>query len=456
MRHRRSAFPASDAIRTLFRLTPGRAIVLAFGAVLALGTALLSLPIAAQGRPATFIEALFTATSAVCVTGHIIVDTATFWTPFGQVVIMVLIQIGGFGVMSLATLLGLLVARRLGLRTRLTAVSETHTVAVGDVRRVLLGVAVITLVTQAIVAALLAGRFWAGYGEPFGRAVWLGAFHAVSSFNNAGFALFSDNLMSFVTDAWICLPVCVAVILGGLGFPVIMELRRRFRFPRRWTLNTVTVIAGTLTLLVFGAIALTALEWSNPRTLGPLDPAGRLLAGFTMSVMPRTAGFNTIDVGGMLPESWFVTDILMFIGGGPAGTAGGLKITTFAVLLFIIVAELRGDTAVNMFGKRLPRSTHREALTVALLSVALVVGSTLAIMLMSPYEFDRVFFEVISAFATVGLSTGITADLPVAAQLVLVVLMFIGRLGPVLLGAALALTREKRMYELPKERPIIG
>jgi len=383
VRHRRSAFPASDAIRTLFRLTPGRAIVLAFGAVLALGTALLSLPIAAQGRPATFIEALFTATSAVCVTGHIIVDTATFWTPFGQVVIMVLIQIGGFGVMSLATLLGLLVARRLGLRTRLTAVSETHTVAVGDVRRVLLGVAVITLVTQAIVAALLAGRFWAGFGEPFGRAVWLGAFHAVSSFNNAGFALFSDNLMSFVTDAWICLPVCVAVILGGLGFPVIMELRRRFRFPRRWTLNTVTVIAGTLTLLVFGAIALTALEWSNPRTLGPLDPAGRLLAGFTMSVMPRTAGFNTIDVGGMLPESWFVTDILMFIGGGPAGTAGGLKITTFAVLLFIIVAELRGDTAVNMFGKRLPRSTHREALTVALLSVALVVGSTLAIMLMS-------------------------------------------------------------------------
>ena len=438
------------------RLTPGQAITLAFGGVLAVGTTLLSLPIATQDRSPTFLEALFTATSALCVTGHVVVDTPTFWTPFGQTVIMVLIQIGGFGVMSLATLLGLLVARRLGLRTRLTAVSETHTVAVGDVRRVLFGVALITVLIEAVVALLLTGRFWMGYGEPFGRAVWLGVFHAVSSFNNAGFALFSDNLISFATDPWIILPICAAIILGGLGFPVIMELRRRVGFPRRWTLNTVTVVAATISLLVAGTVALTALEWSNPATLGALDPAGRLLAGFTMSVMPRTAGFNSIDVSQMHGASWYVTDILMFIGGGPAGTAGGLKITTFAVLFFIIVAELRGDTAVNMFGKRLPRSTHREALTVALLSLALVVGSTLAIMVMTPYALDRVLFEVISAFATVGLSTGITADLPDAAQLILIVLMFIGRLGPVLLGTALALTREKRMYELPKERPIIG
>lgn len=439
-----------------FRLTPGQAITLAFGSVLAVGTALLSLPAATEERSATFLEALFTATSALCVTGHIVVDTPVFWSPFGQIVIMVLIQIGGFGVMSLATLLGLLVARRLGLRTRLTAVSETHTVAVGDVRRVLVGVAVITLATEVVVAVLLTGRFWLAYDEPFGRAVWLGVFHAVSSFNNAGFALFSDNLMSFATDPWICLPICAAIILGGMGFPVIMELRRRIRFPRRWTLNTVTVVSGTTFLLVAGAVALTALEWSNPATLGPMDPAGRILAGFTMSVMPRTAGFNSIDVSQMHGASWYVTDILMFIGGGPAGTAGGLKITTFAVLLFIIVAELRGDTAVNMFGKRLPRSTHREALTVALLSLALVVGSTLAIMVMTPFGLDKVLFEVISAFATVGLSTGITADLPAAAQLILIVLMFIGRLGPVLLGTALALTRQKRMYELPKERPIIG
>lgn len=444
------------ALGVLSRVQPAQAIAIAFGGVLAIGTAFLMLPASVESRPATFIEALFTATSALCVTGHIVVDTPVFWSPFGHVVILALIQIGGFGVMSLATLLGLLVARRLGLRTRLTAVSETHTVAVGDVRRVLTGVALITLSVEAVVAFLLMLRWWIGYGEDLGRAVWLGTFHAVSAFNNAGFALFSDNLMSFVADPWICLPICAAVIIGGLGFPVIMELRKRLVIPRRWTLNTITVVVGTLVLLLFGAVVLTILEWSNPATLGALDPAGRILAGFTASVMPRTAGFNSIDVSQMHEESWFVTDILMFIGGGPAGTAGGLKITTFAVLFFIIVAEVRGDTAVNMFGKRLPRSTHREALTVALLSVALVVASTLAIMLMSPFSLDRVVFEVISAFATVGLSTGITASLPPAAQGILILLMFIGRLGPVALGSALALSTQKRQYELPKERPIIG
>ena len=436
---------------------PGRVIAAAFAGGVAVGTALLSLPMATtSGRGASFMEALFTATSALCVTGHVIVDTATFWSPFGLVVILALIQVGGFGVMSLATLLGLLVARRLGLRTRLTAVSESHSVGVGDVRRVLRGVALITLACEASVAAVLTTRWAVGYDVELPRALWYGTFHAVSAFNNAGFALFSDNLVSFVADPWIIVPICVAIILGGLGFPVIMELRRRFRLPRTWTLNTVTVAVGTLVLLVGGTVALTALEWSNPDTLGGLAPGERVLAGFTAAVMPRTAGFNSIDVGAMNPTSWLVTDILMFIGGGPAGTAGGLKLTTFAVLLFIVIAELRGDAAVNMFGKRLPRSTHREALTVALLAVALVVTSTLAIMVLTGLDADRVVFEVISAFSTVGLSTGITASLPPAAQLILVALMFIGRLGPVALGSALALTRTTRLYELPKERPIIG
>lgn len=447
---RRSRLSVSQPIR------PAQAIVGAFAGLLLLGTAALLLPISVQGRPATFLEALFTAASALCVTGHVVVDTPTFWSPFGLIVIMVLIQVGGFGVMSFATLLGLLVARRLGLRTRLTAVSETHTVAVGDVRRVLSGVALITLTVEAVVAVALAIRWMSGYGVDPGTALWWGVFHAVSSFNNAGFALFSDNLMSFVSDPWICLPICCAVILGGLGFPVIMELRRRITFPRRWTLNTITVIVGSVILLTGGTVVLTILEWSNPATLGALDPPSKLLAGFTSAVMPRTAGFNMIDVSAMYPSSWLVTDILMFIGGGPAGTAGGVKITTFAILFFIIVAELRGDEAVNMFGKRLPRSTHREALTVALLSVALVVASTLAIMMMVDISFDRILFEVISAFATVGLSTGITASLPPAAQSVIIVLMFIGRLGPIALGSVLALSTQKRQFEFPKERPIIG
>ncbi|WP_258375277.1 TrkH family potassium uptake protein [Curtobacterium sp. MCSS17_008] len=435
---------------------PGRLIASAFAAALAAGTALLSLPIAtSSGTVPPLVDALFTATSALCVTGHVVVDTGTFWSPFGQVVILVLIQVGGFGVMSLATLLGLLVARRLGLRTRLTAVNETHSVALGDVRRVLRGVGTITLVVEASVTVLLTARFATAYGHPPGTALWEGVFHSVSAFNNAGFALRSDSLVAYATDPWVCLPICAAIIIGGLGFPVVMELVRGRR-PRTWTLNTVTVVVGTGVLLLLGGAVLTALEWTNPATLGALRPEQRLLAGFTAGVMPRTAGFNNIDIGAMHPASWLVTDVLMFIGAGPAGTGGGLKITTFAVLLFIVLAELRGDAAVNMFNKRLPRSTHREALTVALVAVAVVVTATFAIMLMTTVRLDRVLFEVISAFSTVGLSTGITADLPRAAQLILVALMFMGRLGPVALASSLALRRTSRLYELPKERPIIG
>ena len=436
---------------------PGRVIATAFAATIVFGTLLLLLPGASQrGHHATVVEALFTATSAICVTGHVVVDTGTFWSPFGQGVILGLIQVGGFGVMSLATLLGLLVARRLGLRTRLTAVSETHGVGPGDVRRVLRGVGLITLIVESSVALVLFTRWTLIDDMPLGRTAWMAVFHSVSAFNNAGFSLHADSLVRYATDPWTSIPICAAVITGGLGFPVIMELRKRFLTPRLWTLNTMTVVVGTIVLVVVGAATLTVLEWSNPRTLGALEPAQRVLAGFTAGVMPRTAGFNNIDIAGMHPASWLVTDVLMFIGTGPAGTGGGLKITTFAVLFSIVVAELRGDTAVNMFNKRLPRSTHREALTVALVSVALVVTATFAIMLISDVQLDRVLFEVISAFSTVGLSTGITAGLPPAAQLILVGLMFIGRLGPVALGSSLALTRTARVYELPKERPIIG
>jgi len=431
--------------------------VLGFAGGVSVGTLLLMLPIAKQGPGgATLLEALFTATSAICVTGHIIVDTPVFWTPFGHAVILALIQIGGIGVMSFATLLGLLVARRLGLRTRLTAVSETHTLGLGDVRRVLRGVITIALIVELVAAVLLAARWILAYGYEPGRAIWLGVFHAVSSFNNAGFALFSDSLMGFVADPWISLTISGAIILGGLGFGVILELRKRFRMPRLWTLTTVTVVVGTLVLLAGGTLAITALEWSNPGTLGPLSTSEKVLAGFTAAVMPRTAGFNNLDISAMHPVTWLAHDILMFIGGGPASTAGGLKITTFAVLFFIIIAELRGSKAVTMFGKRLPLSTHREAITVALLSVGLVVASTAAIMLMTDLELDRVLFEVISAYATVGLSTGITATLPPAAQVILILLMFVGRLGPIALGTALALRQDDRLYELPKERPIIG
>ena len=390
-------------IRAFAPRHPAQVIVLGFAAAVAVGTGLLLLPMAKAGDGgASLLEALFTATSAVCVTGLITVDTPVFWSGFGQVVILILIQVGGFGVMSFGTLLGVLTARRLGLRSRISAATETKSSGFGDVRRVLVGVLLISVVVEAALAVILAVRFMAGYGYPLGDAVWHGVFHSISSFNNAGFALYSDNLMGFVGDPWICLPIAAAVIIGGLGFPVLFELGRQYRRPVHWSMNTKLVLVGSGILLAGGTVFLTAVEWANPATLGGLHPAERMLAGFFQSVITRTAGFNSIDIAQMNPVSWLGMDVLMFIGGGPAGTAGGLKITTFAVLFFILSTELQGGTAVNIFGKRLSRAVHRQAITVVLLAIALVTGSTMFLMLITDFGQERILFEVVSAFATVG------------------------------------------------------
>lgn len=402
------------------------------------------------------LTALFTATSAVCVTGLSTVDVPNYWSPTGQVVILGLIQVGGFGIMTLASLVGLLLARRMGLRTRLTAAAETKSGGLGDVRRVLKGVLTISLIFEAITAVLLTARFFLGYDETLGRATYLGIFHAVSAFNNAGFALFSDNMIGFVDDPWISLPLCFAVIAGGLGFPVIMELRRHLPRPKEWSLHTKLTVGTYAALLVGGFAFITFNEWGNPETLGALDPGGRLLAGFFQSVMPRTAGFNSVDYAGMTDASILATIVLMFIGGGSAGTAGGIKVTTFIILLFVIWAEVRGQQDVNAGDRRIQTRVQRQALTVALLSVAAVVGGTGLLLKITGLPLRDVMFEATSAFATVGLSTGITADLPPSAQLVIIGLMYLGRLGPITLVSALALRERQLRYTLPEGRPLIG
>ncbi len=436
---------------------PAQAVATAFAVAIAVGTVLLMLPVSRAGEGhAPFMVSLFTSTSAVCVTGLAVVDTPSYWSGFGEAVILGLIQVGGFGIMTLASLLGLLVSRRMGLRSRLTAAAETKSIGIGDVRAVLLGVLRVTAVFEAATAVVLTTRFLLGYDMSPGRALYHGVFHAVSAFNNAGFALYSDNLMGYVTDPWICLPIAVAVIFGGLGFPVLFELRRHLGRPHDWSLHTKLTVSMTGVLLVGGTIFVTAAEWSNPGTLGPLDPPGRLLAGFFHAVMPRTAGFNSLDLSKMHDDTLLGTVILMFIGGGSASTAGGIKVTTFVVLFFVIWSEVRGEPAVNAFDRRIGSRVQRQALTVALLGVAAVVGATLVIMEMTRLPMIEVFFEVTSAFATVGLSTGITADLPGAAQLLLVLMMFLGRLGPITLVSAIALRERQRLYKLPEGRPIIG
>ena len=437
---------------------PAQALVFGFAVAIAIGTALLMLPIsrsASSGAPV--LVAVFTATSAVCVTGLVVVDTPTYWSGFGQAVILVLIQVGGFGIMTLASLLGLLISRKMGLRTRITAATETKSPGgLGDVRAVIIGVAKVTCLVEAGIAAILTVRFIVGYDEPVGRALYLGVFHAVSAFNNAGFALWSDNLIGFVTDPWVILPISFAVIVGGLGFPVLFELRRLGRRAGRWSLHTKMTLSVTVALLVLGVAFVTASEWSNPATLGSLDGRGKLLAGFFQGVVPRTAGFNSLDYGHMYQDTLLGTCILMFIGGGSASTAGGIKVTTFILLFFVIYAEVRGDTAVHAFNRRVDPRAQRQALTVALLSVGAVVVGTLLMLASTALETHEVLFEVVSAFGTVGLSVGITADLPGIDQLLLVAIMFLGRLGPVTLVSALALRERPQLYQLPEGRPLIG
>lgn len=304
------------------------------------------------------------------------VDTPTYWSPFGEGVILGLIQIGGFGILTLASLLALLVARRLGLRTRLLAQTETKSLELGDVRRVVRNVIVTSLLFEVVGAVILFLRFWITYDESLGEAAYLGVFHSVSAFNNAGFALFSTNMIPFATDAVICVTLMVSVVAGGLGFPVLYELRRELRTPRLWSLHTKIVVYFTPVLLLVGVAGVTAIEWNNAKTLGGLDVPGKLLAGAFQGVMPRTAGFNSVDYAGVDQATLLLTDVLMFIGGSPAGTAGGIKVTTFVLLGFVLLAEIRGDRAANAFGRRLPVNVQRQALSVALLGVAAVVGST--------------------------------------------------------------------------------
>jgi potassium uptake TrkH family protein len=449
---------------------PAQVVALGFLFVVSVGTLLLSLPFArTDANYGGGLEALFTAVSAVCVTGLSTVDVEHFWTPAGHLIILALIKVGGFGIMTFATFLGVLVSNRVGLKNRINAGSESKALAAGDIRKALRQIFFVGAAIEIAVGIALTLRFMLFYDYKPADAVWYGMFHSISAFNNAGFALFSDSLIRFAADSYIQLPISIAVVLGGLGFPVLFELGRRMskRVEQRrlggviesrmhWTLTSRIVLWATVVLLAGGAIYIAALEWNNPATLGSMDLGSKLLNAFTASVYPRTAGFNSLDLSQMHPATWLGIDVLMFIGGGSSGTAGGIKVTTAAVLIFIVWTEIKGDTAVNIGQRRLPRSIQRQALTIVLLSTMFISASIFAISLMTKFTTDQIIFEVVSAFATVGLSTGITGQLPNLAQLILIVLMFVGRVGTVAVASALAARIRHSHFEYPKERPTIG
>ncbi|OGA98672.1 MAG: ATPase [Burkholderiales bacterium RIFCSPHIGHO2_12_FULL_69_20] len=436
---------------------PAAVVALSFLAAIGIGTIVLLLPWAtADGSRAGLLTALFTATSAVCVTGLVVVDTGTYWSGFGQTVILVLFQLGGFGMMAAATSLGLVVSRQLRLSTRLVLQAETHSLALGDVRSIAKLILVVTLVVEALVTVLLALRFAFGHGMGWGDAAWHGLFHAVSAYNNAGFSTWGDSVTRFAADGWVLAPLMAAIVIGGLGFPVLHELVLRRKAHARASMHTVLTLWGSAVLLAGGALIFLLAESGNARTLGPMGWGERVLAAAFASVSARTAGFNALDIGALSTESLALHYVLMFIGGGSAGTAGGVKVTTFFLLLLIVWNEIRGHRDVEFRGRRIESAVQRQALTVLVLSAGVVVVAVLLLLPMTALPMEKVVFEVVSAFATVGLSTGITAELPAAGQLVLVVLMFVGRVGVVTLAAALAMNHGRRSYRYPEEKPIVG
>lgn len=441
------------------RSSPARLALTVFALVVLLFSGLLSLPQAtASGHRAPYVDALFTAASAVCVTGLTTVDTPTYWSGLGQVIIMIAIKVGGLGILTLASLLGLAVSRRLGLRQRLIAASETKALRLGEVGSLLRAIIIASTTVELTIAVLLLPSFLAE-GEGWGRALYHSLFYGISSFNNAGFALHHNSLQAWAGDPFVLAPIAIGVFIGGLGFPVLLTIvrdwRRRGRV-RRWNLHTRLTLTTTLVVLVFSVVFFGALEWTNPGTLGHMSVGDKLLTSAFHGVMPRSAGFSTVDVDHMHEGTWLLQDVLMFIGGGSASTAGGIKVTTLAVLTLATIAEARGDRDVEAFGRRIPPATLRLAVTVLLAGVTLVVTASLALLAISGRSLDVVLFEVTSAFATCGLSTGLSAELPDSGKYVLTALMFAGRTGTITLAAALALRDRRRVIRLPEERPIVG
>lgn len=442
---------------------PAQLVVGAFSAFILFGTALLWLPISADGPGHVGLEdALFTSTSAVTVTGLASIDISRF-SIFGELVIMILIQIGGFGIMTIGSVLAIVASHRVGLRQRMLAQAEIGAVDMGDLRRLILAIAKITIAVESVLAVILFLRFWqGGYEDGPIASAYSGIFHSISAFNNAGFSLYSDSLARFVTDPVVVLSVSLGFIVGGFGFPILVEFWRRAAQLRKdsrrshWTLHTKITLLATGALLVFGPLVVMTFEWTNPATLGPLDTVDKVLTGWFQGVTPRTAGFNTIDIGSMNEPTLLVITTLMFIGAGPASTAGGIKVTTFAVLGFVLWSEVRGNTDMNVFRRRLPANLIRQALTIALLAIGLVVGATLVMMSVEDLPLTPALFEITSAFGTVGLSTGVTGGLGLSGHLLLVVVMLAGRVGPVTFVTALALRERIPAYRYPEERPIIG
>ncbi len=442
------------------KFTPPQIVVIGFLLLILVGAILLNTPFATKtGEMVGFVNSLFTSTSAVCVTGLVVVDTGTYWNTFGQVVILILIQMGGLGFMTMASTLAILAGRRISLKERIVMQESMGSVSLSGVVRITKYAVIMTFIFEAIGAFILSFRFIPMYGQA--KGIYYSIFHSISAFCNAGFDIMGNgkSLTEFVSDPLVSLTISFLIIFGGLGFVVILELLR-FKRPRKWSLNTKLVVYTTLSLLLFGFIFFFSTEFYNPKTLGNLDFGGKLLGSFFGSVTPRTAGFNTVDTASLMPATMMMTMVLMFIGGSPSSTAGGVKTTTVSVLIITILSILKGKSDTEALGRRIARETVNKAIAILGIGITVMVS---AITLLSITEAGASFFEIcfesISALGTVGLSVGLSAKLTMVGKLVLSITMFLGRVGALtMLFAATSKLKRNQMVTIKyaEEKVVVG
>lgn len=441
-----------------WNLTPPQAIVLSFLAAILVGTFLLALPVAhAPDEDLSLLDALFTATSAVCVTGLIVVDTGSDFSRFGQVVIMLLIKSGGLGILTLGILLAFATRRRLGFQERLRLQEQVNAQQPGGVVRLLRNLVLFTVAAEALGTLLLYIRFGPLLGP--GEGLFFALFHSISAFNNAGFALYADSLMGFVGDPLVSLTIASLFILGGIGSVVVFDiaLHLRKKILRTYSLHTKLVLFTTGLLIVVGTCLVWALEWTNPNTLAPLSFPTKLLAGFFQAVTPRTAGFNTLDFADMRSGTLIFVMLLMFIGASPSSTGGGVKTVTFLVLVGSAWRLSRGHGELTLFGRRIDYETVIKAAVIVTMG-AMLVGAALTALAITEGDLPLVAiaFETVSAFATVGLSLGITAQLSTIGQVIIIILMFLGRVGLLTFALSVVEREPEANIKYPAEDVIIG
>lgn len=444
----------------IWRLTPPQILVLGFAAIIFLGAGLLTLPFAsATGHSIAFIDALFTATSATCVTGLVVVDTGSAYTMFGQIVIVSLIQIGGLGFMTMATLIAFAFRKKITLKERLVLQEAFNQGSMEGIVRLIRKVIIYSLTIEAIAAVILTIRWSFDFG--FTKALYFGIWHSISMFNNAGFDLFGTVDAPFVSftgyadDFVVNFVVIVIIVLGGIGFIVMSDLME-YRNKKKLSLHSKVVLSMSGFLIVLGAIIIFIFEFSNIRTMGSLDLSGKILASFFQSVVPRTAGPNTVDIGALRQATQFFIIILMFIGASPGSTGGGIKTTTFTILISAIVTMVRGKEDIVIYRYRLAKDRILKAITLTMMALFLVILVTMLLSTTEDSQFLKILFEVTSAFGTVGLSMGLTPDLTTFGKVLICITMFAGRLGTITLAYALQPKQEKELYRYPEGKITIG